>query len=872
MSLGRLDHFEVLRFLDGGGMGDVYLAHDEHLDCDVALKVLREEPAGVGSHRTRLLGEARSLAKLDHANIVGILDCGEAAPDPPGFLWPDQPGPHPEKVVYLAMRFVEGVDLSEALASRRLPLERAVDWAIQIAAGLEAAHARGVVHRDLKPGNIRVTPDGVLKIVDFGLAGSLRSRVDSLARTESLTREIVLGTVGYGAPEQAERADHTDPRCDLFSLGVILYEMVSGQPPFVGDSAVEVLREVQTADPPPMARFARHVPPELERIVAKLLEKDPRNRYQSAHEVRTDLEKLPRTPGTQGLKKDRPPRPSPFPPPVLARLVLVLVLAAAAAAVAWLLRPRPETLVLVEFENLTKDPALDLLAKGLTFDLETSLVQFCKVNIVVSTLKERDGTLVRDPDKVAREYGATSVLIGSLMRVEDQSPGGSLKLHLRIVHAANHSTAHAWDFHAPQNNPLAIVRDLTAQVVAILPRLNTANAAALDDAAARRWPAQEAYLRGLALFWHTDPALRDSAGVEFDRALALEPDFGRALAGRARVELADYLRDRDTTRLGRAERDARAAAAMPASEIEGRIALGRILRERGRTAESIAELLAASHLNGRNAEPYTELGMAYAKLGDMDLAREAFGRSVEIQPRSPRAWRAYGRFLMQTVSDLPAAENAFRKELQLTPDRNRGYETVAAVLSTQCRYKEALAMYAKRPHPEQRSLDLYGNRGTAYYFNGQYDLALRDFLDAVGGMPEDGDWRVNLGDVYEHLGRRDEALKQYRLAVQFFGRDRAVDPENLVARSHEAKALAKAGECPRALLAADSCAAAGPWGNADVVHDLAMVYAICGDRDRAIAALDTLVLARGFSACLVGAEDEFAGLHDDPQFKKLVGL
>jgi serine/threonine protein kinase/tetratricopeptide (TPR) repeat protein len=871
MSLGRLDHFEVLEFLGGGGIGYVYLAHDSHLDCDVALKVLREDHASDPAHCVRLLDEARALAKLDHPNIVGILDCGEAAPDPPGFLWPDTPGPHPAKVVYLAMRYVEGRDLSEAIAERRPSLQGAIDWAKQIARGLEAAHARGVVHRDLKPANIRVTPAGELKLVDFGLASSGRRGADSMEPTQSLTREVIVGTIGYSAPEQCSEAGHVDPRCDLFSLGVILYELVTGRRPFEGDSVIEVLYEIANREPPPMGRYARGVPDELERIVGKLLQKDPQRRYQSAHEVLTDLENL-RTTALRAPAPHADGRRSSWRRhlgPVAVGVALVVVLVGVGELV---FRPRlPETVAIAEFENLTGDPGMDRVAKGLGLDLMTSLVQTCRVTVIVSTLLDADRKPVRDPIRIAKEYGASAVLLGTLDQGGGPGPAPVLTLHLRIVRGSDSSTRWARRWDAPANDIMALIRSMTAAVATYWPRLPSAEAGTIDAPSARPGAAEEAYLRGLALFWETDPVLRDSSLAEFDRALSLDPEFGRALAYRARAKLAHYLIDRDTTRLAPAEMDARKAAKMPASEIEGRVALARILRERGHAAECIGELRAVLLLNDRNADAYIELGNAYAKLGEMDHAREYHRQSVELQPANPRAWRAYGRFLLQTVSDLPEAEKAFRMEIKLAPEANRGYETVALVLMQQCRYAEALAMYARRPKPDAKSPDLAGNRGTSYFFNGNYDLALKDFLEAVSGSPEDGVWRINLGDVYTHLGRRGDALREYRLAQGYFERDMATDPEDVVGRSRYAKALAKSGDGARARHEIDRCVAADPWRNAEAVHDLAMALTICGERERALAALDTLVNARGFSPCLVAVEDEFAGLHEDPRFLKLVG-
>jgi tetratricopeptide (TPR) repeat protein len=180
-------------------------------------------------------------------------------------------------------------------------------------------------------------------------------------------------------------------------------------------------------------------------------------------------------------------------------------------------------------------------------------------------------------------------------------------------------------------------------------------------------------------------------------------------------------------------------------------------------------------------------------------------------------------------------------------------------------------MYAKRPKPEEKSTDLAGNRGTAYFFNRQYDLALKDYLDAVSTAPEDGNWRVNLGDVYAHLGQRDDALVHYRKAQEYFRRDVAADPEDVVARSRYARALAKSGDDARAREEIRRCLAMNPWRNAEALHDLAMALALCDQRGQALGVLDSLLSASGYPKCVIAAEDEFAGLHGDPRFQRLVG-
>lgn len=317
--------------------------------------------------------------------------------------------------------------------------------------------------------------------------------------------------------------------------------------------------------------------------------------------------------------------------------------------------------------------------------------------------------------------------------------------------------------------------------------------------------------------------------------------------------------------------DARQAVKFTASELDGRLALARILLERGRTAEAIAELRSVLRLNEGVAEAYSLLGAAHRNLGDMDQARRYFQSAVEAEPSSPKAWRALGRFLLLSTADFAAAEKALRMEIQLNPAENRGYEDLAAGYVLQCRYADAIATYAKLPKPGARSLDLANNRGTAYFFNGNFDLALRDFLAAASDAPEDGDWRMSTGDCYARTGHRDDALREYALARRFFERDLVANAGDLDRRARYALSLARCGDLARSREEVDRCVAANPWRDTEVVHYLAKSLAICGERERALAALDTLVNARGASKCLLAVEDEFAGLRADRRFRALVG-
>ena len=259
MSLGRLGEYEILERIGQGGMGVVFRARDTRLDRVVALKALSEALAADPESRARLVREARAEASLSHPNIATCFEVGMAAPSPADLLNPGTPGPHAEQISFLAMEFVPGEDLLDLIERGPLRVSRVIELALQIASGLEAAHGSGVVHRDLKPSNVRVTPGGEVKILDFGLA-RVRTPADRKPGHDTLEYQTsegrIMGTAPYMSPEQGQ-GKSVDPRSDLFSFGVLLYQLTTGKLPFTGNSALEVFYATAFEDPAPLARYAR---------------------------------------------------------------------------------------------------------------------------------------------------------------------------------------------------------------------------------------------------------------------------------------------------------------------------------------------------------------------------------------------------------------------------------------------------------------------------------------------------------------------------------------------------------------------------------------------------------------------------------------
>ena len=285
-----LSHYKVLEKIGQGGMGEVFLAQDTTLDRKVALKFLPKELEEDSTARNRFLREAKSAAALDHPYICHIHEVGEV-----------------EGKSFISMEYIQGETLSRKLTEGPLPLKNALQMAIEIAEALNAAHKKDIVHRDLKPSNIMFTPDGHVKVTDFGLAKRVApAEGEQEDITTALTREgATLGTVPYMSPEQI-RGQEVDTRSDIFSFGVVLYEMLTGVNPLKKDSAMDTATAILTETTPPLTRYTEDIPVLLQHTVKKMLAKEPDQRYQLIHEVRTDLGELVVTSGESEVSEDIP--------------------------------------------------------------------------------------------------------------------------------------------------------------------------------------------------------------------------------------------------------------------------------------------------------------------------------------------------------------------------------------------------------------------------------------------------------------------------------------------------------------------------------------------------------------------------------------
>jgi serine/threonine protein kinase/tetratricopeptide (TPR) repeat protein len=414
-----VSHYRVIEKIGAGGMGEVYLAEDTKLDRKVALKFLPQHLCQNADCRARFTREAQATAKLSHPNIVTIFEVSDFNGRP-----------------FFAMEHVDGLTLKDVIAGKPLPMERIIEIGIQVCEGLQAAHEKGITHRDIKPSNILIDSHGRARIVDFGLASVLGT--DQLTKTGS-----TLGTIGYMSPEQV-RGDKVDHRTDLFSFGVVLYEMITGHSPFKADSEAATLHAITNTKPDLLARYRREVPAEIQTIIDKALEKDVTTRYQHADDVVADLKRLT-VQNTASVRTVEKPRR--LNSRVLAGMVAAVVIALSVVGYL-LLRNSTESprtvadnqkkiLAVLPFKNMSSDPDEEYFCDGLTEEL-TSRLSVIQSLMVISrsssmTFKGSHKTI----PEVSKALGARFIIEGSV-----QKAGEQIRITAQLIDASTDS--HIW--------------------------------------------------------------------------------------------------------------------------------------------------------------------------------------------------------------------------------------------------------------------------------------------------------------------------------------------------------------------------------------------------------------------------------------------
>jgi TolB-like protein/tRNA A-37 threonylcarbamoyl transferase component Bud32/Flp pilus assembly protein TadD len=517
-----LSHYRILEKLGAGGMGVVYLAEDLRLGRRVALKFLPEGVSADPQALERLKREARAASSLEHPNICTIHDIDEADGRP-----------------FIVMELLEGETLRDYISSHRPNFDRLLEISIQIVDALDAAHSRGVVHRDIKPGNILITRRGQAKLMDFGLAkwvpgsGPEENDVSALATAiepEHLTESgATLGTVAYMSPEQA-RGEPLDARSDLFSFGAVLYEISTGKQAFGGSTTAVVFDAILNRAPTAPVRLNPELPAELERILNKALEKDRDLRYQSAAEMLADLKRLRRDssaprPAVAETVPEKRVRRRPSPGILLGAAALI----AALAAGAWLLRARstgrtsaaPLTLAVLPFRNLGAPGAQDYLAIAIPDEITTTLANVPKLSVRPFSQTQKYSGPAADPQQAGRELRVSGVLAGHFVRT-----GSQLQVTMEAIDVDENRLLWRDSVSAASDDLIGLREQIQATLRrGLMPKLGAA-ANVPESSPPRNAEAYSAYLRSAAI--SRDPGPNREALALLEKSVALDPNFAPA--------------------------------------------------------------------------------------------------------------------------------------------------------------------------------------------------------------------------------------------------------------------------------------------------------------------------------------------------------
>jgi len=854
-SSGRvLGHYRLIEQIGAGGMGVVFRARDEQLQRDVAVKIL---PAGLfadDATRKQFRKEALAVGKLNHPNIAMAFDFGEE-----------------NGVDYLVTEYIPGLNLDEMLVQQALPQKTVLELGIQLASGLEAAHRENVIHRDLKPGNLRVNPDGQLKILDFGLAKLVEPM--EVAETANLNSSLSLsGTVPYMAPELL-RAESADPRCDIWAAGAVLYEMATGKRAFPDRQPSLLIDAILHYDPVRPCLLNPKVSPALEVVIMKALDRDPDLRYQSARELRADLsrilagdelstETLRRTSFFEVERKARHRK---------AALILAAVLLAGVAVGYGVKRwwPTPSSnqqriMAVLPFDTVGQDPATSALGLGLTETLTAKLVQASDTDAiqVVSPRDLRDQG-VKTAEDARREFGTDFVLESSLQR-----SGHTIRVNCFLVDSKTHRQIAARSITVDAGDAFGLQDRVVSETLDMLPaQIKPERRRQLNAQHDTQPAAYEAYIRGRGYMQEPGPDNIEKAIAEFTKAIQIDPNYAlgyAALGNSYWVGFQQYAKPNGW--VPNASRNCQKALSVNPELVAGHVCLGRLLTGSGKYDQAVEEFQRAVRAEPGSEDALLGLAEAYSHLGDLAAAESTYKKAVALRPEYWGVYSWLGTFYFGQNRYADAAA-AFLKSTQLAPNNYLGYFNLGGAYGLEGRYSEAIDAL-KRSIELRPSLDAYGNLGYTYTLMHRYPEAIAALEQAL--KIDDHDWLNwgNLGDaLYWSPSRRAEAEAKYRKAIAIAASKLEVNAGDVPTLAYLADYSAMVGDRQTAITYIEKALKLAP-SNGEALFRAALVYNHFNQTNQTLTYLTKAVEA-GYSRTVVRDTPDFGNLQQHPMFRQL---
>ena len=806
-----LPRYRIISKLGAGGMGEVYLAQDTTLNRKVALKILPEELADDSERMRRFVQEAKAASALNHPNIITIYEIGEGA------------NKH-----FIASEYIDGSTLHSELGGEPMSLNAALEVSIQMASALQAAHEAKIIHRDIKPENVMVRPDGLIKLLDFGIAKVSEPVVAPGGHSESATTlkggtspGTVIGTAAYMSPEQA-RGKRLDHRTDIFSFGVVVYEMMTGKKPFEGETAMDVMTAILHKEPAPIREAVPDVPRDLERIVSKLLRKDPDERYQTVKDVLIDLKDVRKELEFQDkLKLTRPQKARTKDTTVVTsstkaqttssaeyivreigkrKVVFAVAFSALALAAGWVVystyRSRLTSsinhapiasIAVLPFQNTRSDPENDYISEGLAESLIYGLSQLPNLKVSPTSAAMRYKGKETDPIKIGTELGVNAVMTGRFVQ-----RGDDLTISVELVDVRDGSLLWGNQYDRKLADLMTTQREIASAITQNLKmKLSGAEETRATIHFTKNAEAYRLYLKG-HYFASRYTKEGFNKGIEyFEEAITKDSEFARAYSG-----------------------------------------------------------LAYCYMN--------QTDWVFAPKDSIPKARQAVENALKLDATLAEAHTMLAMIQLQYDWDWPSAEQSFRRALEIDPNYALGHSFLAWHLAAMGRFDESI-------QEDKRALDLdplspavNADLGWDLYFARRYDEAIEQLRRAIDLEPNYWVSHVLLGRCYEQKGMMREAVQQFEKAAQI---ENSI-PEVLAALGHGYAVSGRKVEARKILTDLQD------RSRKEFVpsYSIATIYAGLGMKDEAIENISKSYDEGSFYMIHLKVEPLLDSLRSDPRF------
>jgi serine/threonine protein kinase/tetratricopeptide (TPR) repeat protein len=877
--------YRIEALLGQGGMGCVYKASDKELNRTVAIKVVRQGFVGEADAMNRFKQELLLASKISHKNILRIHDMGEVA-----------------GMKFITMAYVEGQDLQHLMRNNpKMPLERVLKFAQQLAGALAAAHAEDVVHRDLKPQNILVDSSDQVYIADFGLAKSFAEGAVGMTQMGTF-----LGTPRYMSPEQVE-GKPTDGRSDLYAFGLILYEMVIGNVPFTGESTLKVMYQRIQERPKSPKQVDPTVPDWLDGIIMRCLERDPADRYQNAYDILPDLQGAQSTGGPSrsfsgSISRGGASIQIQLPQFANRRwiwlaggIVAVLILALVIPPVRHLILGPGKTatssvpgvptlssfggkkgtsivpgvpplsngrfVAVLPLQILGDSSQLGYVAQGIEEGLSSKLFQLTDVRVATTDAAYKVDQKQPLPD-IARALGVNLLVQGVL-----QASADKIRITINLEDIADGKRLWSGNFDGVVGDLFRLEDQIYSQLVSAF-QINPTNDE-LASAAARptdNVAAYDLYLRGRNSMRGHDRKSIESALDYFDQALKADPKFALAYTGLADANLRMNSIQKDNLWTQKALAAAQQAQALNDTLPEVHAMLGVVYRATGRYTEAVAELSRAVSLAPNSDEAYRQLGNTYMENGNASAAIENLQKAVQLNPYYYINENALGNAYFQSA-DYAKALPAYQRVTELQPNIDEGYENAGAVYLTQGKYQESIPYFQKALQVEPNFTN-YLNLGTAYFYLKQYSNSIGMFEKAAELSPNETIALLNLADAHRTAGEKDKARDTYQRAISLGYKELQTNPQDSEVMSEIALCYANLGDSQKAETFIKRAQTIDKK-NVQYVYIQAEIYALTGKTTDALKVLQDS-LERHFPAESADRDVTLDSLRANPEFGALI--